>query len=552
MVNETLEPPLFEELNLNEEDAYLIAPFFTNLDKSVFAVTILPPEVIGALCSRTSRAKGDLRQIFLKEFIKPFLETKTAYGDTLREFIDFLHKNPISVIFSNPKGREFYVKWLAQYGDDSIAQMTGLHLAYTSLSLVAIKHFEHMRIGIAPIEKSTRYVDYSEKINGKYRYYVDPALNLLGLNDEYVSSMDHLFDTYSKLLKSYGEQLRKQHPDESEVVIKTKTFDTIRGILPLSTLSQVAFFANGQAFEYAINRSIKHPLTEIRWAANAGYQELNEVAPALFHRVEGDVAQEYQNHLSTRSNRLIDSLNQLNYDQTPVKSSRGVRLIDFDPDGENKVIASLIYPEIHTPYEALLDQVRKMSVDDKKSLLDSVFVDRKARWYKVPRAFEHAQVTFEVTANWGVWKDLQRHRMMTQFNENFSVYNGFETPPELVDTGLGDMFNEAIERASNLAFKIEAVNPLLAQYCVTQAHYVRFIQHQNLRSFFWEAELRTIAQGHPDYRKIEQEKIMLLKPVYPILMDYLIADMNDYHFARRGTDTIIKSKEESLKKHLEK
>jgi len=126
--------PLFEKLNLSEKERYQLEPFFTNLDKSVFAVTFLPPEVIGALCSRTSRAKEDLRLIFLNEFIKPFLEEESEYGKSLNALIEFLHKYPIELIFSNPKGREFYIKWLSQFGDDSIAQMAGSHLIYSALS----------------------------------------------------------------------------------------------------------------------------------------------------------------------------------------------------------------------------------------------------------------------------------------------------------------------------------------------------------------------------------------------------------------------------------
>jgi hypothetical protein len=148
--------PVFEKLPLTDQEKKCIEPFFTNLNKSVFAVSFLPPEVIGALCARTSRAKEDLRMIFLNEFIKPFLEEQSEYGKSLKAFIEFLHKYPLEVIFSNPKGREFYIKWLAQFGDDSIAQMAGTHLIYSNISQLVIKHFEDMRLGVAPIEKSTR------------------------------------------------------------------------------------------------------------------------------------------------------------------------------------------------------------------------------------------------------------------------------------------------------------------------------------------------------------------------------------------------------------
>src|SRR6185436_7875157 len=192
--------PNFEASVFSPEDLRLVSPFFTNMDQSVYAVTMLPAEVIGALCSMTSRAKEDLREVLLNQYTKKFLEEDTEYSKSLKAFIDFLHQYPAEVIFSNPKAREFYVKWLAQFGDDSIAQMAGTHLVYASLSQLAIKQIEDQRMGLAPIEKSTRYVDYSSKVNGSYRYYTDPTLQEIGLADEYKKVMDHLFDTYTRLL----------------------------------------------------------------------------------------------------------------------------------------------------------------------------------------------------------------------------------------------------------------------------------------------------------------------------------------------------------------
>ncbi len=210
-----MEEILFEKPNFNEEEKYLIEPFFTNLDKSVYAVTFLPPEIIGALSSKASRAKDDLRIIFLNEFVKPFLETD--YGKALKELIDFLHKNPFEIIFANPKARDFYIKWLAEYGDDSIAQMSGTHLIFSSLSQVAIKHFENQRIGIAPIEKSTRYVDFSKKIDNHYLYFTPPEIEKFDLEKDYEKVMDELFETYVFLYQKYFEFLKEKYPEEKDM-----------------------------------------------------------------------------------------------------------------------------------------------------------------------------------------------------------------------------------------------------------------------------------------------------------------------------------------------
>ncbi|MDO8751982.1 MAG: FAD-dependent thymidylate synthase, partial [Candidatus Wolfebacteria bacterium] len=202
--------PLSPELTFTKEEEAYLKPFFTNLGSSVYAPVLLPPELIGALCSRTSRAADDLRAIFIKEYIAPFInpardekdteETwreKEEYGHALKEFVRFLEKYPVSKIFANPRARSFYIKWLAEYGDDSIAQMAGSHLIFGGISQVAIKHFEDQRIGLAPIEKSTRYVNYSKKMRGSYLYYTDPTLKDMGLEDEYRKAMDGLFETYT-------------------------------------------------------------------------------------------------------------------------------------------------------------------------------------------------------------------------------------------------------------------------------------------------------------------------------------------------------------------
>ena len=247
MQHHTLEEfaPLFCADAYTEEDRCHIAPFFTNLDKSVYVPLIFAPELVGALCSRASRAPGDLRSIFLREFIYPFVKPerkakdtdeewkeKVHYGRELASFIEFLHTHPILDLFANPRARSFYITWLAQYGDDSIAQMAGSHIGFWGLSQVAIKHIEDQRIGIAPIEKSTRYVDYSQKVNGHYLYYTDPTLKDYGLKEEYEQVMDNLFDTYGQLLPRLIAWLSEQFPQEKSGVIEKKAFDTLLGLLP--------------------------------------------------------------------------------------------------------------------------------------------------------------------------------------------------------------------------------------------------------------------------------------------------------------------------------
>ena len=471
--------PPFEQDSYPKKDEKNLKPFFTNLNKSAYVPLIFSPEVIGALCSRTSRAAEDLRPIFLKEYIKPFLEKpketsqrvarlggppgtasseaepsdavaggksgetgpadlEIDYGEHLREFIAFLQKHPIEEIFSNPQARGLYAKWLAQYGDDSIAQMSGMHVVYSGISQLAIKHFEDQRIGLAPIEKSTRYVDYSKKVNGGYMYYTDPTLKELGLEKEYRAAMDNLFETYIDLLPKLQDWLAKEFPKEKPGVIEKKAFDTLRGLLPVATLSQVAFFGNGQAFEYMIARSLKHQLGEIRWAAQETLDELWKVTPSFLRRLKDDegkeTAEAYQEYMAGRGDRVAKFVDEIESERVAQRSAepsdavargksgktgpRGevVQLTEYDPEGQEKVIAGMLYnaPNNQTSWEETLAAVKEMDDSKKRDIIASYLAGRSQRWQKVGRAFENAYVRFDITMNIGSWRDLHRHRMLTQ------------------------------------------------------------------------------------------------------------------------------------------
>lgn len=554
--------PPFQPDAYTDEERERLAPFFTNLDTSVYIPLIISPELIGALCSRTSRAVEDLRKIYLREFLDPFLhpvrdekeseeewKTKQKFSESLAQFIFFLRSHSLLDIFSNPRARSFYVRWLAQYGDDSIAQMAGLHLVFTGISQVAIKHLEDQRIGLAPLEKSTRYVDYSKKINGQFAYYRDPTFADTGYMDEYVRAMDGLFETYVDLVPKLVSWLSQKFRDEKRSVIEKKAFDTLRGLLPTSTLSQVAFFGNGQAFEYLITRCARHPLGEIRWVAERSYEELFQVVPSFVRRIKDEERKEatesYQKYLAGKGDRVTPFLPE---SKTPPSDVSTVQLVEYDPHGEEKVMTGILYAATKNTrsWQELYETALHMSVDQKRSVLDAYCAGRRARWQKVGRAFENAYVRFDITMNIGAWRDLHRHRMHTQQRQMFSCNHGFDIPPELFESGLDKEFSDAIRRVEVLYGKIAAKNISCAQYCVTFAHRIRFMQWQNLRECFWEMELRTIPEGHPDYRHIEQQKFALLKQVYPLITEHMLVNIGEYDFARRGQEEKIQKKLERL------
>jgi thymidylate synthase ThyX len=540
--------PDFSPPTWSERDRHFLEAFTTNPDGIVSVLRNLPPEITGALCSRASRASGSLLEVLLREYIDPIVHgDDRKLAAELEETVRFLKDHGFRNILNNQRAQAFYSKWLSQYGDDSIAQVTGTHVIVWGISQVAMKFIEDQRIGLEPIEKSTRYVNFGTKAGGRYLYYIPkPDLERWRLLGEYTATMDLLFDRYVELLAPLQTWLKQNFRDK-ESILEKKAFDTLRGLLPMSTLGQVAFRGNAQAFEYLINRTAKHPLGELRWFSRELKRELDQEIPSLLLRVSDERATDYQEYL----NRRYDAVREFTAAPGLEPGNKPeVRLVEFDPESENKILAGILFQQLHTSWDYALNRARVLNERERRELLERYMPKRAARWYKVGRAFENAYLRFEIVMDIGAYRDLHRHRMMTQERQTFSTFHGYNVPPELTHAGLDTRFEEVLREADRLFRKLERFDRDVAQYAVPLAYRVRFYQWQNFRQLFWEAELRTVSQGHPDYRFIEQEKYRLVKERFPLLASFILVDTNDYAIARRGTEERILEKEERLRDRL--
>ncbi|MDO8584897.1 MAG: FAD-dependent thymidylate synthase [bacterium] len=550
--------PDFSPYHWTERDRTYLEPFATNIDGFVSVLLgTLPPEITGALCSRASRAASSLLEVLLKEYIYPIVDGEDKkLAKELEDTVQFLRTRGFKNILNNQRAQAFYAKWLSQYGDDSIAQMTGTHLVFWGISNVAMKFIEDQRVGLEPIEKSTRYVNFGNKINGRYLYYIpEPDLDRLKITSAYRQTLDGLFDTYTQLLPPMVEWLKKNYNDKDSVLEK-KAFDTLRGLLPMATLSQVAFRGNAQALEYLINRTSKHQLGELRWISREVKRELDKEIPSLLLRVMDEKSQEYQGYLAGKRASVREFIGSAKKKIGAALHEAGdkaeVKLVDYDPDAETKILASILFPELHGGWAASVKAVKRLSQKEKTALFASYLSGRKARWHKVGRAFENSYLRYEITMDAGAYRDLHRHRMMTQERQLFSTHHGYDVPKELVEAKLLGHYKKAMESADKFFRKVEKLDPELAQYVVPMAYRVRFYQWQNFRELFWEAELRTISQGHPNYRFIEQEKYRLAKEKFPSLCAAMLVDMKEYNIARRGTEEKILEKEKDIMEKLGK
>src|SRR5690242_15475850 len=358
--------PDFSFANWTPEDRHYLEAFTTNPDGIVCVLRNLPPEITGALCSRASRASGSLLEVLLKEYIYPIVkgEDRTLARE-LQDTVQFLRDHGFKHILNNQRAQAFYSKWLSQYGDDSIAQITGAHVVVWGISQVAMKFIEDQRVGLEPIEKSTRYVNFGSKVGGRYLYYIPkPDLERHGLLAEYSSTMDHLFDTYVALLPTLQEWLKRNF-DEKDSILEKKAFDTLRGLLPIATLGQVAFRGNAQAFEYLINRTARHSLGELRWFTHEVKRELDTEIPSSLLRVAEEKSGDYQSYLSERYRAVRGLVGQTTSE--PITKPQ-VRLVEYDPDSELKILAGIIFQQTHRGWEKALAEAQALKDNEKRDL----------------------------------------------------------------------------------------------------------------------------------------------------------------------------------------
>jgi len=532
-------------MEFSEQEAKIIQPYFTNMDKPVFALRNLPEVVKGAMFSRYSRTDKSLRRVLLDEFINI---SESGFG----EIVSLEPLEAEKQIIATKKAEEFYDRVLVGFGDDSVAELGGCHLACENVSNIATKILEDARIGLSPLEKSTRYVFFNEKVNGEFKYYKDPVLMKSEFADLYAKTMNQLFETYTELIEPMKKYVIETNPREENTsdraynfTIRAKACDVLRSLLPASTLTNVGIYGNGRAFEYLLTKMFSHQLTEIRELAFSMQEELKKVIPSFVKRSNDDYGKQQQAFLSETQK----SLEQLSSNLLKIMhSSEGVRLVDFDENAETKIISAIIYAHSKFPYFQILEKVKNMKSEEKKIILNEYVNRRQNRRNKPGRAFEHAYYTFDLLGNFGMYRDLQRHRLLTQFKQDLTVENGYDTPKELIEAGFEEKYVECMQKAKQAFNEISKSFPKEAQYVVPLGYRIRWLAKFNLREAFHLIELRTTRQGHPDYRKMCQEIFLKIKEVHPGLVESMkFVDMNSYSLERLEAEKKLDKKMGQMK-----
>ncbi|MXW42367.1 MAG: thymidylate synthase [Acidimicrobiia bacterium] len=496
-----MNPYLAEEFTPAETD--ILRRYFTNLDKPVFALVNLPEVVKGALFARYSRSTKSLRRLFLDEFV----------GE-----LDISGDVSIDATVGLRRAEELYDRIFLEYGDDSVAQLGGVHLACEQASNILTKVLEWGRL-MSYLEQSTRYVDYLTRIGGRYRYYRDPEVGESTLSGRYVSDMDRMFEAYGELLgvmtKFFQTHISKTPKDADfayRQAIQAKALDTVRGVLPAATMSNVGMYGTGQSYELLLMRMRSHQLPEVQNYAELMLTELRKVIPSFLKRVDlKDRGVEWSAYMGDVQESMESVVSYLLPEETPSADVPTVQLVDFDPDAEIKMVASMLYPYTHLPSQQLEQEVAAMSVEERVSVMRAYVGDRSNRRHKPGRALERSIYQFDILADYGAFRDLQRHRMLTLEWQKLSPRHGYTQPEALEAAGCAKIFDEVMERSATLYELLNHDFPEQASYVVSLAYKVRFAIGLNARSAMHLIELRTTPQGHPTYREIGQEMWRLIR-----------------------------------------
>lgn len=536
----------------SDKEKATLSRHFSNTEKPVFAITTPRQVDRGALMSRYSRSDKSMRRIFLDEFLK-----------------------------NSDRGEQFYDRVLVEYGDDSVAELGQAHIAVEGLSNIAVKKIQDRRIGLSYLEKSSRYVSWDKKIKGKYRFHCDPAIAESRFADMYTDACNLDFDTYSKNIQHATDHIREKYPIkryrfidsadgcekpftslklESDIKTaqrvyngstKAKALDILRGLLPASTLTNVGITGNGRAFEYLLAVLFSSPLDEEKKLAVQIKTELEATIKSFVKRSDDAHGRQMQQYLQkTRSVAQKYSKKYI----APHASGRRTRLIHHESEKKavDMLVSAILYEQAQSvPYQTVMSAVKKIPNPEKAAIIRRFAAIRGNRRQRPPRAFETIQYTFDLVNNFGMFRDLHRHRTLTIQRQLLSTDLGFSTPHEMREMGIVDEFVDCMKNTKDVFEKIRKKHPQQAQYVVNFAYNYPYVMHMNLRQAAHLIELRTVPQGHADYRQVAQEMYDQIKSVHPSLARIIkFADVKKYELERFESEKRTASKRKKLDKNI--
>ncbi|MDO8185689.1 FAD-dependent thymidylate synthase [Conexibacter sp. JD483] len=502
----------------SDDERTLLARHVTDVDAPVFALVDLPETVKAALFARYSRHPGTLRRLLLDEFA----------GDLPPAPAGSAHATPSPAAPAPPAGRaaELYERVFVGYGDDSVAQLGGVHVACEWVSNVLTKILQRPRLG-AYLEQSTRYIAYDQPLpgaGGGWRYHREAALG-----PEYERAMDELFATYARLLPAMTAWVAERFPAAAggsagraahARAVKAKALDLVRGLLPAGSLSHMGLFASGQAVEALILHLLAHPLPEARRCGEQLLRAVRAALPSFVARVErpdrGGVWIDYLRERGAAETRIA---RQLGLDDASVYAATpegpSVRLTHVDGD-EQRLLTALLFEAAGTSEARVRARVERLTAEQRADAIAELCGPRSNRRHRPGRGFEALRYRFEIVSDYGAFRDLQRHRMLTVQWQTLTPHLGAAVPTEVEAAGRGDDYRRALD-VSRTAWQrlVDDGHRAQAPYALCLGHRIRYVLDLNAREAMHVAELRSGREGHPAYRAVAQQLHRLIADVHP-------------------------------------
>lgn len=523
--------------NFTKEELLVLQKYVSNTNSNVFVLRNLPEVIKGALFSRYSRSSLGLKKLLLKEFI----QNEDLSINELTES----HNSLENQILQIQKAQNFYDRILDGFGDDSIGELGGAHLALEKISILAAKAIEDCRVGGSPLEKSTRYIYFDKKVDGEYLYYKEPILMTSAFKNLYIATCNNLFDTYAKLIPPMTEKLSKEFPKEDNIsdgayraALRAKVLDCLRGLLPASTLTNMGVFGNGRFFEGLIKKLTAHSFAEYNQIGKEALKELSKDIPSFVRRAEPN--SKYQKAYRDFVQKTKDTLKTITDEHSKmIAEAQGpkIKLINYDVNSLSKVLGAILYEYGQGSLESYQEYSKSLSKAEIASIFEELSSFRDNRRHKSLRALENANFTFEFVQDFGIYRDLQRHRMLTQERQYLTCNLGYYTPKEVLGTDMEKEYEEAMKRAKKAYDLIASALPGEAQYIVPMGYNINWYFTLNLRALQWLTELRSSPAGHPSYRYVAQEMAKQVSSVFPEFENFFkFVDFDGYDLGRMSQE----------------
>jgi thymidylate synthase ThyX len=515
-------------LSLQETDRALIAPYVTSTDGSVYALRHLPEEVVAVLFAYYSRSRESLRDNLLRLIREGDLALAAGGPDAVPAADDFIAR-------AAEKARAFHEKWVVGYGHSSVAEHAVVHLAIEDVSILASKAIEDARLA-SYTEKSTRYVPFDttrHHVPESFRNDAAPGRAWRrvtgGLARAYDESMPVLVDWFMANRAPKPGQTEKGH----QAACRAQACDVLRYLLPAATHTNLGLTANARVLESLLARLLSHPLAEVRDIGRRMKAEALLVVPTLIKYAEpSDYRRETHAAMRERVRELLGP-------DAPAAGVRdaghpaegGVRLIRWDEDAEERIVEAILAGASDRGGEEIRATVRGMTPAARAALIDD-YLARRGRHDPPLRALEATGMTFEIVVDYGAWRDLQRHRMLSIEEQPLTPALGYERPEALAEAGLAGTYDGAMAEVIGSFPILAAESPEEAAYAVPLAFRKRAFLTLNLRELHHLVPLRSARQGHTSYRRVAQAMHAAFARVHPALARSIRVDLSDYDLSR--------------------